>query len=129
MFSPDLIVKKSRIHGLGVFAGRDFRKGEMVLPWDTSHILTKAEVVKLPKREQRYISRYGRGAYILHQEPERYVNHSCEANTHTSKQGDVAIRQINKGVEITADYLKEGVPNLHFHCRCGTKHCYEIIEN
>jgi len=37
----DVIVKKSKIHGLGVFASRNFKKGEIIIKWDTSHKLTK----------------------------------------------------------------------------------------
>ena len=33
----DVAVKKSKIEGLGVFALRDFKKGEIVIKWDIAH--------------------------------------------------------------------------------------------
>ena len=54
---PDVIVKDSKIHGKGVFALRDFKKGEVVIKWDTSHVLTLDQVEKLPKSEKDYVAK------------------------------------------------------------------------
>ncbi len=43
------------------------------------------------------------------QSPEKFVNHSCEANTQVRNHGDIAIRNINKGEGITSDYGKKGL--------------------
>ena len=42
----DVIIKKSRIQGKGVFANKDFKKGEIVLRWNPKKI-TKEEADKL----------------------------------------------------------------------------------
>ena len=119
-------VKKSQIHGEGVFAARKIKKGEIVLRWNNSHKLTKKEVHKLSEKEKRYIS-FIKGEYILMQPPERYVNHSCDANTYAKNFCDIAKRDIKKGEEITADYSEEGVP-VDMKCNCGSKNCKKIIK-
>ena len=124
---PDVIVKKSKIEGKGVFAERKFKKGEIVLRWHTSHELTPEQVKKLSDEEKRYVT-YFNGKYISLQPPEKYVNHSCEANTYADNFCDVAKRDINKGEEILADYAEEGIPGLKMKCKCGSKTCRGIIK-
>lgn len=75
-----VLVKNSKIQGKGVFARRDIKKGEVVLRWDTSHLLKKSEVDRLSSKEKKYVT-YLNNKYVLMQIPERYVNHSCDPNT------------------------------------------------
>ncbi|MBW3005125.1 SET domain-containing protein-lysine N-methyltransferase [Candidatus Woesearchaeota archaeon] len=125
----DILVKKSKIHGRGIFAARDFKKGEIVIKYDTSNTLTKEEVDKLPEAEKRYVSYLGEDKYILHQPPARYVNHSCDANTYSDNFADIARRDIKKGEEITADYVAEKVPGFDkVLCKCGSKNCRSVIK-
>lgn len=123
----DIIVKKSKIHRKGVFANRDFKKGEVILKWDTSYKLIKEEVDKLPEKEKIYVS-YFKGKYILMQPPEKYVNHSCDANTTAKNFCDVAKRDIKKGEEITGDYSEELLPGEVIKCNCGSKKCRGVIK-
>ena len=125
---PDITIKRSRINGIGVFANRDFKKGEIILIWDTSVPLTKEQVEKLAKDEQKYVSHFG-DQYILHQPPERYINHSCDSNSFVVNSCDVAKRDIKKGEEVTTDYAQEGAPNLYLECVCGSSNCRKIIKN
>lgn len=124
----DITVKDSLIHGRGVFAQKDFKEGDVVIKWNTSKLLSKDEINKLPKEEQRYLSYYEDGKYILHQPPARFVNHSCDPNTMAKDGADVAIRNIKAGEEITADYTKEKIPDLNFKCNCGSRDCKGIIK-
>jgi SET domain-containing protein len=124
----DVIVKDSKIHGKGVFAARNFKKGEIVLKWDISHELTKEQLDKMPENEKRYVTFFN-GKFVLMQPPERYVNHSCVANTYANNFCDVAKRDIKKGEEITADYAEEGVPDLNMKCKCGSKNCRGVIKS
>jgi SET domain-containing protein len=123
----DVVIRKSKIEGKGVFANRDFKKGEVVIKWNTDTILTKAEVEKLPEREKRYISPIG-DRFLLQQPPVRYVNHSCNPNTKVvNDSSDVAIRDIKKGEEITSDYSIFFIPGRAMKCNCGSKNCKGII--
>jgi hypothetical protein len=124
--TDDVAVKKSKIHGKGVFALRNFKKGEAVLNWDTSHILSKEEVVKLSNKEKEYVSLL-KGRHVVMQEPEKYLNHSCDANTNVGDFCDVAVRDIKKGEEITTDYIKGAPPGFKMLCTCGSKNCRGVI--
>ena len=86
----DVIVKKSKIHGLGVFAAQNFKKGEIVSKWNTSPKLTTNKINNLPAEEKIYVS-FHNGEYILIQPPSRYINHSCAANTYTDNFCDIEI--------------------------------------
>lgn len=123
----NIIIKKSKIQGKGVFANKDFKKGEIVLKWDVSHLLDKKDLKKIKNKDKRYISYYKNNKYIIYQSPEKFVNHSCDANTKAKDDSDVAIREISKGEEITANYINEKVPNLNMKCNCGSKKCIKIL--
>ncbi|MFH1294669.1 MAG: SET domain-containing protein [Candidatus Aenigmatarchaeota archaeon] len=123
----DVIVKKSPIEGLGVFACRNFRKGDIVFKWDVSHKLTREQAKSLPEKKRRYVPCF-KGVYILLQPPERYVNHSCEANTNIRDFCDVAVRDIKKGEEITTNCLGAAPDWFKIKCNCGSKECKGIVK-
>lgn len=122
----DVFVRKSKIHGKGVFADRDFARGEVILRWRPK-ILKKSDVNKLSTKQKHYIYQVSGDKYFLMQPPEKYINHSCDANTRVKNNSDVAIRAIKKGEEITSNYIKEGSFSS-FTCKCGSKKCKGVIE-
>lgn len=121
----NIIVKKSCIEGKGVFAARDFKQGDVVLKWNP-RILSLEQAKKVPAKKKRYLD-YLKGKYILMQTPEKYVNHSCDANTYVKDWYDIAKRNIKKGEEITSDYAKSVGTDLNMKCNCGSKACRKII--
>lgn len=121
----DLIVKKSVINKKGFFAGRSFKKGEVVLNWHPK-ILTGADVGRLPKGQKHDVDKIGKDKYVLQNFAERFMNHACEPNTKVKNFSDVAIRNIKKGEEITSDYGRGVV--LSFKCKCGSKKCRGTIK-
>jgi SET domain-containing protein len=122
----DVIVKKSKIEGLGVFASRNFKKGEVVIKWDISHQLTSKEVKKLSESEKRYVA-FLDGKYILMQSPAKYTNHLCDANIYVDNFCYVAKRDIKKGEEVGEDYSEDETPGFKMKCNCGNKNCRKII--
>ena len=122
---PEVEIKKSNIHGQGLFAVRDFKVGEVVVKWNPK-ILTEKELNELPPEEKHFILRRG-GKIFLMQSPERFVNYSCDPNTHSDEGFDVAIRNITAGEEITSDYAGEDSLEK-FKCRCGSSKCQKIIK-
>lgn len=122
----DIIIKKSGIEGKGVFAARDFKKGEIVIRYDISHKLSQQELANLPKKDRRYVI-FLDGKYILMQSPAEYVNHSCSANTFSKDFSDVAKKDIKEGEEITADYSETMAANESMACKCGSLNCRGII--
>ena len=124
IMGKDFIIKKSKINGKGVFALRDFDKGEVIFRWSPKPI-EKSEIELLSARDKTYVVCLGKRYFIM-QSPERYVNHSCEANTTVKDNGDVATRKIKKGEEITSNYIKTK-GGSSFGCKCGSKKCRKII--
>ncbi|MEK6889941.1 MAG: SET domain-containing protein-lysine N-methyltransferase [Nanoarchaeota archaeon] len=123
----NLIVNNSTIHGKGVFANKDFKKGEVVIKYNLKK-LTKEQFDNLSEEEKHFTSIKEDKIYLF-PSPERYVNHSCESNTNPSSDGDIAIKNIKSGEEITTDYRKDDVPGLNMKCNCKSKNCKMIIKN
>jgi len=117
-----VISKLSKIHGKGVFASKNFKKGEIVLHWDTSQIISKIEFENLNQEEKKYICLIN-DKFVIMQEPEKYVNHSCDANTKSENFCDIAKRDILKGEEITGNYRETSLDGLTSKCNCGNLNC------
>jgi SET domain-containing protein len=103
----DVIIGIGNLAGKGVYANKDFRKGEVVIEY---HLLplTDEERDNLSEGEKIFTHMH-RGVTYLYGEPERYVNHSDNPNTHQdlTNRHDVALRDIKKGEKITTDATKD----------------------
>ena len=122
----DVVVKESNIERKGVFAQRDFNKGEIVLDWSKSPILTFSEAERLPPDQEKYVY-YCEDKCVLVDPPARFVNHSCDPNIFIRDCFGIAKRAIKKGEEITEDYSLEPNPHLHLICNCKSENCRGII--
>lgn len=111
-------IKESSIQGKGLFATRKLKKGDVVVVWHPK-VLTKQEAARLPVNEQKHYLYQDGDSMLWMQPPERYMNHSCDANTHVVGRSDIALRDIEPGEEITSDYLDME----DFACNCGAKNC------
>jgi SET domain-containing protein len=127
MKSDQVEIKDSEIHGKGVFAARDFECGEVVLRWDSSHVVSNKKAKEASKKDGVYVN-FVDDKYILMQDPEKYVNHSCEPNTTIKNACDVAIRDIKKGEEITGDYTEDSPFGFRMKCNCRKDNCNKTIE-
>ncbi len=109
MMINDVIIGKGKLAGKGVYANRDFKKGEVVIRYHLSS-LTTDEFDRLPKSE-RMFTHVHRGITYLYSEPERYVNHADTPNTFFNGETntDVAIRDIKMGEMITTDSTKDDI--------------------
>jgi len=105
----DVVIGQGNLAGKGVFAARDFKKGEVVIRYSLKP-LTEEEFVDLPESEKEFTHTHW-GVTYLYSVPERYVNHSANPNTLPDLQNkcDVAIRDIKKGEEITTDATKDDI--------------------
>ena len=65
----DIVIKKSKIQGKGIFAGRDFKKGDVVIKWNPKKILTREQVATLPESEKHYVSNYENDEFVLQNSP------------------------------------------------------------
>ena len=80
----DVVVKRSGIgqfkDGLGVFANRDFKKGEVVIKWKLQ-ILTKELYERLPEGEKQFTHKRN-GVIYYYPDPERHVNRFKNPNVY-----------------------------------------------
>jgi hypothetical protein len=124
----DVIVAPSRIHGLGVFAARDFRAGETVFHLDDSRLVADDLPLRPEKGELTVHCDYlAGGRVVLMPKPERRINSSCDPNTFVRTIGGVrhvlARRPISAGEEITYDYIINCHGGEVWDCRCGSARC------
>ena len=128
MKTDNVEVKESTINGLGVFATKDFKKGDIVLKWDLSQQISKEEADSLSSEQKKYITLLN-NKYTIMQEPENRVNHSCSPNTTSKDFCDIASRDIKKGEEITGNYneVVSGGPKIK--CNCGSPNCCGFVQS
>jgi SET domain-containing protein len=134
-------VRRSRIHGRGVFATRTIRKGTDIIEYRGQRI-TMEEADEQPVADPRnpyhtFLFELDDGRVIdaaVRGNAARWINHSCDPNCepYEDDEGRVYIaakRTIRKGEELGYDYrlnfggrltkkLKEA-----FACRCGARRC------
>jgi SET domain-containing protein len=131
MVSPKtlpFVVRDSPIHGKGMFAAQVIRKGTRIIAYAGERI---------DKREAKRRADAGKDMYVFYLDryhdldgahggnESQFVNHSCDNNARVSYQNGkiyyVAVRDIQKGEEIVADY--EMISDKPEPCHCGAKNC------
>jgi ketosteroid isomerase-like protein len=97
----NVTIGTGKLAGQGVYAARDFEKGELVVPYNLKP-LTQAEFDALPMSEREWTHSFY-GKIFLFPEPARYVNHDDDPSTYPDleRQGNYALRPIKKGEAIT----------------------------
>jgi hypothetical protein len=138
---PKIIVRTSRIHGRGVYAGRRLTKGERIIEY-------KGEVISWREADRRppsdpddpthtFFFSLDDGKHVIDANiggnAARWINHSCDPNCETEEDdGRVfieALRDIRAGEELFYDYglvVDERItPTLkkQYRCLCGAKDC------
>lgn len=125
-----IYVGKSPISGKGIFAGEDIRKEERI-----QYIRgKKVKNVSKSREESQAMANWigvSRNLWVNTEgTPFRYVNHSCDPNAAiTGTKTVVALRNVQKGEEITIDYsMSDADPFWEgIRCRCRTKNCRREI--
>jgi SET domain-containing protein len=138
--SPPYRVRRSKIHGTGVFATRPIKKGERIVEYLGERI-SHAEADRryadkadddnhtfLFTVDARTVIDAGVGGNAA-----RYINHSCAPNCETVVEDRrifiEAIQDIEAGEELAYDYMIErdagDPPDIDrvFGCRCGASDC------
>lgn len=115
--APNCYIDYSNIQGFGLFAGRDFEKGELVLDYsincDRYRICLFSDLTKEQLDNEKFIGISEKLCITTSEESKfSYVNHSrtpsCVCDYQTFEI--TAAREIQKGEEITIDYRKEPRP-------------------
>jgi len=104
-----VIVGKGNLVGKGIYANRNFKKGQVVIQYHLKP-LTEKEYDDLPQKERMFVHKH-KGQIYLYSEPERYVNHSNTPNTYQDldKKQDVALKEIKKGEMLTTNAKKDDI--------------------
>ncbi len=110
--------------GLGLFANRDFNKGEFIIEY-TGESLTHEEA---DQKGGRYLFTLNNNIVLdgtAREYVARYINHSCEPNIEAIIEDEeqimfYAIKNIKKDEEFTFDYGEEYVRDIiqKEGCRC-----------
>jgi SET domain-containing protein len=100
---------KSKVHGLGVFAGQSIRKGTKIwrFVYGFDRFYTRKRLAKLPKPARDYINLHGYQwgkEILLSMDYDTFMNHSENPNTDFRNGFVIARNNIRKGEEITNDY-------------------------
>lgn len=109
-------LKKSRIHGIGLFADQFIQKGTPTwkyTPWfDISY--SDKDLKKMSKHAQEQVFWYAyfdkkSKKYVLCADDQRFINHSSskkKINIVSTPDQDKALRDIKPGEELLCDYNK-----------------------
>lgn len=121
-------VHPSRIHGVGVFAVDVLAQGEVILAIDDSRVVDACHPLCVAAGDRAEHCDYlPDGTTVLMQEPERYINHSCNPNAFVYSVDRVrillAMRNIGVGDEIVYDYAVNASTAVVMDCRCGAANC------
>ena len=132
--TTNIEIKETKNKGNGVFASRDFKKGELILRIEGKIAETEnnPNLTGFSKEIQDHCfpfeKREKKRKYVLPKAPWKYLNHSCDPNAGIKNNVEiVAMKQINKGEEITFDYAMNNIDNWKTKCSCGSKNCRKII--
>src|SRR5882762_9217783 len=117
----DVAVRGAGRKGLGVFALRQFDKGEFIFRRRYGRIVANTRILSLTREERRHLCEidYARSAVLL--APGCYLNHSCEPNAMRSGVKVFAWRRICMGEEITIDYRLNAFGSRRSKCLCTAR--------
>jgi len=127
VLSEKVEIRESNTQGMGMFAIRLIRKGEVAFI-KGGHILKKEQVFSsgVINSYHPIDDLYSLGATNIEEEEgiKLYINHSCNPNC--GIRGEitfVAIRDIEADEELTIDYAFLDDEDYSFHCNCGEQCC------
>jgi len=119
----------SEIQGRGLFATALVPAGEIVAI-KGGHIVDTVTLRALPERLRNSEIQIADGFHLVALDDEEYepvmlfINHSCEPNVgFAGNVVLVAMRDIDKGEELTTDYALFDDSDEQMRCRCGAAGC------
>ena len=140
------IVRRSKIHGYGVFASSDIKKGARIIEYIGEKISKSQGDKRSAARLKKYLDSNITGSvyifelnkkYDIDGSPRynkaRYINHSCDPNCEVEIVKDriwiSSIKNIKKGSELSYDYgYSFDKDDYKDHrCKCSSKNCIGYI--
>ena len=139
-------VKKSKVHGSGVFATHNIKKNTKIIEYIGEKIIKSEGDKRSEKRIRKYLHSSSKGSvYIFELNKKydidgsplynhaRYINHSCEPNCEVEIENNQiwisSIKNIKKGEELSYDYgyVFDKDDYRDHECKCGSKYCIGYI--
>jgi SET domain-containing protein len=124
-----VFVRRSHIHGTGVFAEQAIELGTRVLEYIGNQI-SKAEADRRCKAGNTFIFTINDEFDLdgdLELNVAKYINHSCEPNCLAELDEDrifiIALERIEPGQELTFNYGYDVKDYKEHPCQCGSKRC------
>jgi SET domain-containing protein len=122
MTIDNLIVKDSKVHGLGLFSKIDYKEGQIITSI-VGEIINSDECIRREDDGNVYIFYKDEDEYIdaSNHLQLRYLNHSCNYNCDIEEDEDgnlmlFASEDIQAGEELTIDY---GYDEIYSYCSCN----------
>lgn len=138
--------KKSKVHGTGLVASKNIKKGVKVIQYIGEKISKKEGDKRSAERIKKYLKKKNEGSvyifelnkkYDIDGSPDynkaRFINHSCNPNCEVdiieNEIWIISTKRIKKGEELSYDY---GYPfdkdDYKDHiCKCGATNCINFI--
>ena len=139
-------VKNSKIHGKGIVASRNIKKGTKIIQYVGEKISKKEGDKRSGNRIKKYLKSNKTGSVYIFElnkkydidgffgyNKARYINHSCNPNCEVEISNDQiwisSIKRIKKGEELSYDYGYTFDKNDYkdHECKCGSKYCIGYI--
>ena len=135
-----LQVRRSAVHGRGVFALQDIAEGEVLIEY-TGEVISWQEALARhphdPAQPQHTVYFHIDDEHVIDGKvggnASRWINHSCAPNCYADERAGrifiVALRNIRAGEELSFDYAlvidARQTPKLkaEYACRCGSPDC------
>lgn len=98
-----VVVREAGEKGVGVFAARDFRPGEIILRFQ-GRVVHHDDLAAITPWEREHLGELTADTHQILPAPRCYLNHSCAPNAVSTNDAVSALRAIVAGEEITIDY-------------------------
>ena len=140
------LVKKSKVHGSGVFATKNIPKGKKIIEYIGEKIAKSEGDRRSELRIKKYLNSDKTGSVYIFElnkkydidgsplyNKARYINHSCEPNCEVDIIDNqiwiLSIKKIKSGEELTYDYgyTFDRDDYKDHPCRCASKNCIGYI--
>ena len=139
-------VKNSKVHGKGIYATQNIKKGIKIIEYLGEKISRKEGDRRSELRIKKYLNSKNIGSVYIFQlnakqdidgsplyNKARYINHSCDPNCEVDiENGKIwisSLRRIKKGEELSYDYgYSFDKEDYKDHpCKCNSKNCIGYI--
>ena len=137
--------KKSKVHGSGLFAAQDVKKGLQVIEYIGEKVSKREGDKRADKQINKAKRNHNNGMVYIFELNQRYdidgdvpyndarlINHSCDPNCEVEIVNNrlwiSAIKSIKKGSEISYNYgYSYDIDYIDHVCKCGSPKCVGYI--